>query len=142
MNFADIDRPQGNVPFDAEWVLLSKNILEESFGKTYDEQIEIVNQFGTNYEIPSLTDVVVSTLLHKVATQESLFGDGLLSKNSTYTRVKEVSQSILPWGPPVQNLTGKDIHWVVGGHGFQGLRVFPYADYTLSIIGVAPRLRL
>jgi hypothetical protein len=64
--------------------------LQSGTQPSYEEQAQMVEKLGANFEIPSLRDITESLFLHKVATGESLLQQGNEQNGnlSTYTRVQ------------------------------------------------------
>jgi hypothetical protein len=128
--FWDAARKQyGDIRSKGSWILISKDILEESRKKTYAEQVAMIQELSkkssVNYEVPTLRAVVAATFLHKVATNEDLFQLNNQDRRlTTYTRVQEETDG---W------------RLAVGGSSPSGVRVNHFYDCDGGSIGVAAR---
>ena len=109
-------------PVRSYWLLLTRDILEGSRGKSYSAQRALVarhaKRTGQPYAIPSALEAATAILMNHVGTGERIFGDNPW----TYTRCQEVMNS----GYPV----------VVGGFDSSGLDVYDDRDDS-GIFGVA-----
>jgi hypothetical protein len=67
----------GDVPSEGGWVLISKDILEESRGKTYDQHVAMIGELNKKsfikYEVPKCKAVIAACFLHNIATGQFLF---------------------------------------------------------------------
>ncbi|MGA8165343.1 MAG: tetratricopeptide repeat protein, partial [Waddliaceae bacterium] len=72
----------------SSWVLMTRDVLEGSRNKSYDDQRALVEEYakraGLPYEMPHALEAVVSILMHHAKTGERLY-PGL----SSYTRCQE-----------------------------------------------------
>jgi len=117
-----------DVPFeDSHWVLMSKDVLPESRNKSWTEQAALVDDLRkkafVNYEVPSLREAFAVMMLHKVATEESLYqaGNEQNGYGYTFTRVKEATQGY---------------RLAVGGFAPSGVSVSNSFGYALEDDGV------
>ncbi|MBF5058587.1 ankyrin repeat domain-containing protein [Candidatus Neptunochlamydia vexilliferae] len=70
----------------ATWVLISKNVLEGSRDKTYDQQKKIISAYASQgYALPKALEVTAALLIHEKETKERL----LNNNPYTYTRCQE-----------------------------------------------------
>ena len=98
------------------WVLMLRDVLPDSRGKTYENQKALVAEHarrkGLPYELPQALEAATAILLHYVRTGERLYGDDPW----TYTRCQETVANKYPV--------------VVGGFSSGGLLVnFRNGDY-------------
>ncbi len=122
-------REHGDVPFEAEWILISNDVLEESRSQLWERQVEVVQQLNTDsftdYQIPTLREAAAFMFLHKVATGESLYQAGNEQNGGLYTYTR------------VQNTTQRGWRLVVGGFAPSGVNVSSDFDYVHEDLGVA-----
>jgi NLR family CARD domain-containing protein 3 len=94
------------------WVLMTRDVLEGSRGKTYDAQKALVakhaSSTGLPYELPAALEGATAILLHHAHTSELLYAN--LSLDSTYTRCRE-------------KVYGNQYPVIVGGFSSWGLHV-------------------
>ncbi|OGN55247.1 MAG: hypothetical protein A3D96_06660 [Chlamydiae bacterium RIFCSPHIGHO2_12_FULL_44_59] len=90
----------GDTRFDEpQWVLMSNDVLPGSRNQPYERHVEMVGELSEKafvpFEVPSLRAAVGVTLLHKVATGESILQAGNEQNGNvhTYTRVGETTGS-------------------------------------------------
>lgn len=105
--------------YKAHWVMLSKDVLEETRGNYCKFQKKLVKAKG--FEIPNLMDAVVSLLMHNLKTGEFVYPNDSEGCRWTLTRVRERSLDDYPI--------------VVGGFSAKGLSV--YCSYGNNDIGAA-----
>jgi len=118
----------GDVSFkETHWVLMSKDVLPGSRNKSWEVQAALVDALVkkafVNYEAPSLQDAFAVMMLHKVATEESLYQEGNEQNGNrwTYTRVQE---------------TANGHHLIVGGFAPSGVVVYDeYRRYVGDLEG-------
>ncbi|MCB9093236.1 MAG: hypothetical protein H6620_11820, partial [Halobacteriovoraceae bacterium] len=115
----------------SHWVLMTRNVIPDSRGKTYDNQKKLVQSYAEKtkipYEMPLVLDATTAILMHYVETGKALYTDDKLGPQYTYTRCqKEVNNNQWPMaiggfaagGLAVRN----DAGW--NGSGVGGLRKF------------------
>lgn len=94
----------GSTPIErSHWVLMTRDVVPGSRNKTYQEQKDLVNQYG-GYRLPGALEAAVCTLMEHVSSGSMLFGA------LTYTCCTEKVQDQHPV--------------VVGGFGSDGLDVY------------------
>ncbi|WP_194847716.1 hypothetical protein [Candidatus Neptunochlamydia vexilliferae] len=70
----------------ATWVLISKNVLEGSRSKSYDQQKKIMSAYASQgYTLPKALEVTAALLIHEKETKKRLLTDDPW----TYTRCQE-----------------------------------------------------
>lgn len=118
-------------PDRSYWVLMTREVLPDSRGKTYKDQQSLIAEYacevGMPYVMPYVLEAATVILAHYVRSNERLYPDNPW----TYTRCQElVGQCNYPV--------------VVGGFSFTGLRVYDDDGYIFSagIHGVAGLRRL
>lgn len=67
--WGEILKEQGNqAATQSHWVLMTKDVIEESRDKDYTDQLTLVakfaNQQGINYEVPNLLDATIGIFMH------------------------------------------------------------------------------
>jgi hypothetical protein len=76
-------------PGSSYWVLMTRDVLPGSWGKTYDAQKALVaahaSRLGLPYEMPDALSAATAILVHHARTGERLYKDA----PSTYTRCQE-----------------------------------------------------
>lgn len=107
----------------SHWVLMTKDVIEESRNMSYKEQqtliTEVSKRAGINdYEVPNALDAATCIFMHYLSSQERLFND----KPTTYTHCQE-------------NIKGFQID--VGGFSPAGLDVRTLR-FDSDYVGVAP----
>ena len=109
-------------PGRSYWVLMTRDVLEGSRNKRYEEQCTLVsghaNRTGLAYEVPGALEAAVVMLLHHARSGERLYSDNPF----TYTRCQE----------KVQNF-----QLVVGGFSSGGLNVNFSSFDSHNFVGVA-----
>ena len=103
-------------PDSSYWVLMTRDVLEGSRSKSYQDQCALVARHQ-GYTVPGVLEAAVVMLLHHVRSGERLYSDSPLM----YTRCRESVQSC---------------QRVVGDFSSGGLHVFNYYDDD-SFFGVA-----
>jgi hypothetical protein len=111
-----------------EGVLLMKNVLPESRSQLYEGQVHLVRNLSHGrlgeYQVPTLRQMVITTLFHELVTGERLFESGN-EKNgycATYGRLQEEIEGF---------------RLVFGGMHENGGKVEGYRDYMSDLIGVS-----
>jgi hypothetical protein len=79
----------GNIPPEpTHWVLFTNDVLENSLGKSYQDQVNLVNSLAQktlgDWQVPNLRDTIVTRFLQKIAT-----GNGVWKKPNS-DRLKEI----------------------------------------------------
>lgn len=70
----DVLQEQGPIPApDAHWVLMPKQAIPTSTGKTYDQQCLLITRLGASYEVAHLLDALTCVLLERVRKGTFLF---------------------------------------------------------------------
>ena len=88
------------------WVWMSKTLLLDSRGKSYDKQKSMVNALGNGHKLPeALEAVVLNIVWYASHNGEKLFSDN----PATYTRCQRVISGRMPL--------------IVGGFGLKGPRI-------------------
>jgi len=123
-----IEREHGTTQSaQAQWVLMTKDVIPESRNKAYEKQKQIV-EAKLDYEVPNLLSVTVGILSYYVRTGERLFSDNQWS----FTRCKETMDE-----------KGHIYHLLVGGLASDGLVFTEYRDPVFDkYIGVAALRKL
>jgi hypothetical protein len=109
-------------PHNSYWVLMTRDVLPDSRGKTYDAQEALVAAHTRRkrlpYEMPDALSVATSILLYHAHTGERLYTDA----PSTYTRCQE-------------RVGNNDHPVVVGGFSSEGLDVrnYYYVHYCSGV---------
>jgi hypothetical protein len=108
------------------WLLITRDVLRDSRGKSYTAQKDLVARCAKKiqqpYELPGALEAATAVLIHHARTGERLFGDGPW----TYTRCQE----LVDYGSykyPV----------VVGGFmssGFSVFRNFCYDSFSYGVV--------
>jgi hypothetical protein len=111
---SDVQKELGaQSPGSSYWVLMTRDVLPDSRGKTYDAQKEMVAAHASRlrlpYEMPHVLEAATAILLHHARTGERLYTDAPW----TYTRCQE--KVVNNMYPPV-----------VGGFSSGGLDVISY----------------
>ncbi|MBF5059755.1 hypothetical protein NEPTK9_001272, partial [Candidatus Neptunochlamydia vexilliferae] len=82
-----VKKEHGSRGTSSHWILMSKNILEGTRGKTYDVQKQIVRKYASKgYTLSNALDVAVAVLLHQKEKKEYLLPG---KPTWTYTRCQE-----------------------------------------------------
>ena len=108
-------------PGSSYWVLMTRDVLEESRSKSYQDQCALVaalaNRTGLAYEVPGALEAAVVTLLHHVRSGERLYSDNPY----TYTRCRDKYKN--------------GYQLVVGGFSSGGLNVYyyNYGNYNFGV---------
>ncbi|MBF5059370.1 F-box protein [Candidatus Neptunochlamydia vexilliferae] len=107
----------------ATWVLISKNILEGSRDKTYDEQKKIMSAYvSQGYSLPKALEVTAALLIHEKETKKRL----LNNDPWTYTRcqawVTINREPVAIGGFAAGGLTVTSSRWAYQPHGVVGVR--------------------
>ena len=109
-------------PGKSYWVLMTRDVLDESRSKSYEAQCKLVldhaNRTGLAYEVPGALEAAVVMLLHHARSGERLYSDNPW----TYTRCRDKGTNDYPV--------------VVGGFSSGGLSVISDV-YDISHFGVA-----
>jgi len=105
----------GTQSAQAQWVLMTKDIIPESKNKAYEKQ-KLMVEAKPHYEVPNLLSATVGILAHYIRTGERLFSDDPI----TYTRCKE---------------TAVTCRTVVGALSSDSLNIL--IDYGLNHFGIA-----
>lgn len=81
----------------AHWTLMTKNVIEGSTFKRYEEQKALIDKFnqekGINYEVPHSLDASICIFTHWVSSKERLFNSDNI--DWTYTRCQENTRGSL-----------------------------------------------
>ena len=105
----------GKSPSIARWVLMSKDVLPNSWKKTYPDQEKLVEELAAKskspYEIPRVLEATASVLMHYVKSGVKLYKEEY-SGTQIYTRCLE-------------SFRNNENHAVIGGFGERGLQVSP-----------------
>ena len=113
-----------HAPFlKTHWVLMTKDILPKSKGKSREDQAVLIDDLnrkaGVVYETPALNQCFVATIVHKVATGKSLYQASCRDSNhfltQTYTWLKDKGQN----GYPLY----------LGGFAPTGVATYSFLDY-------------
>jgi hypothetical protein len=115
-------------PAASYWLLMTRDVLPESRGKTYVNQRQLITDHairtGLPYELPKALEAVTAILTHYVRDEERLYSDS----PSTYTRCQECI---------LHPSNGCSV--VVGSFEPSGLVVYrcfySYGDYDLGVAG-------
>jgi hypothetical protein len=115
-------------PAASYWLLMTRDVLPESRGKTYVNQKKLITDHAIRtslpYELPKALEAVTAILTHHVRNGERLYSDS----PSTYTRCQEciLHQS-------------NECSAVIGSFESSGLVVYryfySYGDYDLGVAG-------
>lgn len=127
--FVDAVRQEhGDVSFEAEWILMSNDVLKGSRSQSWNDQVKIIQNLSreafVEYQVPSAKQAFGFMILHKVATGESLYQSGNERNHYLYTYTR------------VQETTG-GYHLVVGGSAPSGVNVSDNYGCDSGDIGVA-----
>lgn len=105
----------------SHWVLMTKDVIEESRNKSYTDQqaliTDLAKKTGIDYEVPNVLDAAICIFMKYISSEERLFSD----RPATYTRCQE-------------KIEGKQI--IVGGFYPFGLSV-ETSSIDYHSIGVA-----
>ena len=101
-------------PERSYWVLMTRDVLDGSRSKSYQDQCALVadhaSRTGLPYEVPGALEAAVVVLLHHVRSGERLYSD----EPSTYTRCRE-------------SVSNRPL--VVGGFSSGGLDVYDFSPF-------------
>ena len=111
----------GDKSYPSHWVLMTKNIIPGSRGKSYEECCELIAEHskktGLPYELPYLLEATASILMYYVRTGERLFSDN-------------------PWEWTYSKDFDKDKYpLAVGGFQSDGLNVGEYSKSNSGVVG-------
>jgi hypothetical protein len=115
-----------NSPDHSYWLLMTRDVLPESRGKSYGDQKALVaghaSRMGLPYELPKVLEAATAILTHYVRNGERLYSDNPW----TYTRCQEL----------ISSYQSKEYPTVVGGFDSLGLDVL-YNNFDNYGSGVA-----
>ncbi|MBF5058900.1 hypothetical protein NEPTK9_000400 [Candidatus Neptunochlamydia vexilliferae] len=101
----------------SHWILMSKNVLEGTRNKTYDNQEQIVGKYAyKGYTLPNALDVAVAVLLHQKEKKEYLLPE---KPQWTFTRCQE-------------KVNNNQSSVAIGGFAGAGLRVSSVGYYCID----------
>lgn len=109
----------------SHWVMMTKDIIEESRNKSYTDQKALIAEFANktriDYEVPKALDAAICIFMHYIHFEEYLFN------NMNFTSCQE-------------KFNNRQIS--VGGFSDRGLVICPGSYFNIGVVGVAPLRRL
>ncbi|MCB9092835.1 MAG: TIR domain-containing protein [Halobacteriovoraceae bacterium] len=88
-----VKKELGSKSAPSHWVLMTRDVIEGSRNKSYDDQKKLVQSHAqktkTPYEMPMALDAATAILMHYVETGKALYTDDKLGPQWTYTRCQE-----------------------------------------------------
>ena len=113
---------------EPQWVLITNDVLPGSRNQPYAKQEQIITDLnaknGTDYQVPTLRETVLTMFLHKIATGVSLYPSGNEQNGNLYTYTRVVEKT-------------RDLHLVVGGFAPSGVFVDCYYGFGKANFGMA-----
>src|SRR5690606_27236789 len=85
-----VKKDLGGESYPSHWVLMTRDVIEGSRGKTYDAQKALIASHAKknkiHYEMPTVLDAAAAILMHYVETGEALYTGDQSEDQWTYTR--------------------------------------------------------
>lgn len=102
----DVQEELGTKSLPSRWILMTKDVIPKTQGRTYEDQKNIIKQYSEEgnifYEPPETLEVATAILTHYIETGNRLY-------ETTYTRCKE--------------LVSNDWPVIIGGFSDSGLKI-------------------